>query len=224
MSSLLAIVLTAVVLWFAWRAWRESARSSAARLQLLSEASEVLDEVVETRLPSGYVKVAGTYRGLPVVLEPVIDTLNVRKLPVLWLMVTIPTPLPITSTFDLMMRASGLEVFSRYHQLTYAIDVPQGFPEWSGVRTDDPQGLPSAEVIGRYLQRFHDGVGKELLVTPKGLRMVVLVDQADRGGYLVFRDARFGVGRIEPGVVTSILDDLIALKADLEASRNEGSA
>jgi hypothetical protein len=217
MNSLLASGLAVVFAWFAWRAWRESRVLAAGRAALLVQVHDVLGDVRETPLPSGYVKVTGTYRGLPVMLEPVVDTLNIRKLPVLWLMVTVVTPVPVRATFDLLMRASGTEVFSPYHGLEHSIDRPEGFPEWAGVRTDNPVGLPDAAIVSRYLSRFEDGEGKELLITPKGLRMVVMVDQADRGGYLIFRDARFGTAGVSAEVITGILDDLIALKADLAA-------
>lgn len=217
MNEFVAAGLAALAVWFAWRTWRESARSTAGRAQLLAGMGEVLSDISETPLPSGYRKVTGTYRGQPVTIEPIVDTLNVRKLPVLWLMVTVPGPVPVRATFDLMMRATGLEVFSGYRDLDHSINIPPGFPEWAGIRTDDPMGLPPAEIFAPYLARFHEGSGKELLVTPKGMRMVLMADEADRGGYLIFRDARFGVAQLAPDFVRGVLDDLHALRGDLEA-------
>lgn len=215
MNGIVAAALAVLAGWFAWKSWRDSARLSEGRAHLLSALDTVLDDVSEVALPSGYRKVTATYRGQPVMIEPIVDTLNVRKLPVLWLMVTAPGPVAVAATFDLMMRASGLEVFSSYRELEHSVDPPAGFPEWAGIRSDDPARLPPHEIVERYLARFHDGTGKELLITPKGLRMVVMVDQADRGGYLVFRDARFAADRLAPDAVRSILDDLLTLRADL---------
>lgn len=223
MNEIVATGLAALVVWFAWRTWRESVRSTAGRAQLLAGLSDVLDDITETRLPSGYRKVTGTYRGEPAIIEPIVDTLNVRKLPVLWLMITIPGPVHVRATFDLMMRATGMEVFSNYRDLDHSIGTPKGFPEWAGIRTDDPTGLPAAEIFAPYLARFHEGTGKELLVTPKGVRMVLMADEADRGGYLIFRDARFGVEQLTPDVVRGVLDDLHALRGDL-AARHETRA
>jgi hypothetical protein len=217
MNELIAAGLAVLAGWFAWRAWRENARLTAARAQLLSGLEQVLEDFGETKLPSGYVKVTGTYRGQPATFEPVVDTLNVRKLPVLWLIVTVPRPVPTSATFDLMMRASGLEVFSGYRELDHTVNPPPGFPEWAGIRTDDPMLLPPPELFAPYLARFHEGVGKELLVTPKGLRMVVMIDEGDRGSYLIFRDASFGVRRLAPDMLRNILDDLHALHGDLAA-------
>jgi hypothetical protein len=213
--SFVGLIIAVLAAWMSWRAWRESQRQAVARRHLLDAAHGVLSEVSETPLPSGYVRVAGAYRGQPVLLEPVVDMLAVRKLPALWLMVTVAAPTAAGGTFDLMMRATGAEVFSRYHDLPHGIEVPAGFPEWAGIRTDTPERLPPMDVVGHYLQRFVDGTGKELLITPKGLRMVVLVDEGDRGGYLIFREARFGTRPVSADVVRAILDDLLALREDL---------
>jgi hypothetical protein len=221
MNEFIAGGLAVLAGWFAWRAWRDNARLTAVRAQLLAGLGEILTDISETPLPSGYVKVIGTYRGLPAIFEPVVDTLNVRKLPVLWLMVTVPQPVQTGATFDLMMRASGLEVFSGYRDLDHTINPPPGFPEWAGIRTDDPMRLPPAEIFSPYLARFHEGVGKELLVTPKGLRMVVMIDQGDRGSYLIFRDASFGATQLAPDMLRSILDDLHALHGDLAALQGQ---
>lgn len=221
MNSLIALALGAGVVWFAWRAYQESRLQSGARGALLRSAHDVLAGIEEAPLPSGFVKVSGTYRGETVVLEPLVDTLNIRKLPVLWLLATIVGPVPVRATFDLMMRASGTEVYSPFNNLEHVVAPPEGFPEWSNVRTDNPAGLPRADVIARHLQRFEEGDAKELLITPKGLRMVVMLDQADRGGYLIFRDARFGGAAVPAEVISGVLDDLIALKADLRVAEHK---
>jgi len=213
MIGYLVFVVAAVI---SWMTWRESVRLGRLRRNLLDAAKDVLGDVSETSLPSGYVRITGTYRGAPALLEPVVDALTVRKLPVLWLMATVPAPVAVRGSFDLLMRASGTEVFSRYHELPYSVAVPDGFPQWAGVRTDNHAGLPPLQIIERHLQRFHDGSGKELLITPKGLRIVVMLDQADRGGYLIFRDARFDAVHVTADMVRGLLDDLHTLRSELE--------
>src|SRR5262245_13593682 len=56
----------------------------------------------------GYPQMVGRYRNLPVRLYPVIDTLAIRKLPSLWLLATLPEPLPIKAIFDLLIRRMGM--------------------------------------------------------------------------------------------------------------------
>ena len=62
---------------------------------------------------AGYPQLVGFYDGLPVRIFAVVDTLAVRKLPVLWLLVTIPEPVPVRATLDLMMRPAGPTTFAR---------------------------------------------------------------------------------------------------------------
>src|SRR5262245_12086989 len=59
----------------------------------------------------GYPQLVGRYRDLPVRLHPVIDTLAIRKLPSFWLLATIPDPLPLKATFDLLMRPDSTTTF-----------------------------------------------------------------------------------------------------------------
>jgi hypothetical protein len=65
-------------------------------------------------------------------------------------------------------------------------------------------------------------MAKELLITPKGLRMVVQMAEADRARYGVFRQADFGEVTLEAALLRDILDRLIALRAailDWQGSR-----
>lgn len=203
---------------------RASAARGAERARLLSRAGEII--WVESRriLPSGYECVTGRYGDLPVVLEPVADTLIVRKLPALWLMVTIPGPLPISGTVDLMMRGTGLETFSNRHELPYEVSPATGFPENASIRADAEDRGPLADALLPHLDHFRDGFGKELLVTPKGVRMVLLAAEADRASYLVFRDAKFGAAVVDPERLRGVLDTLADLRADVIALARRAEA
>ena len=152
------------------------------------------------------------YRDLPVQVQTVTDTLNVRKLPSLWLMVTIAAPLPVTSTFDLMMRPAGPTTFSNFDHLPVTIERPPDFPEQAVIRTDDPGHLLPPHVVAPHLEPFFGGRAKELLITPNGIRMVFLIGEADRVRYGVFRQAEFGDAVVEANMLTDSLDRLIALR------------
>ena len=45
---------------------------------------------------------------------------------------------------------------------------------------------------------FADPLVKELVISPKGLRLVILAEEADRGRYLLFRDAEMGRMPLDP--------------------------
>ena len=59
------------------------------------------------------------YKGHDVRVTALADTLAVRKLPGLWLMVTLPGALPVSATLDLMMRPAGATTFSNFDLLPF---------------------------------------------------------------------------------------------------------
>jgi len=160
----------------------------------------------------GLPELQGRYRGHPVRIRAVVDTLAVRKLPALWLLVTIPEPMPIKATFDLMMRPAGPTTFSNFDRLPDTLDPLPDFPLHGVVRSDDPDHLPPAHVISPHLGLFADPPAKELLITPKGVRIVWQLGEGSRGAYGIFRQAEFGDVRLEPALLGSILDRLMAIR------------
>lgn len=160
----------------------------------------------------GYPQLVGRYRDLPVRLNPVIDTLAIRKLPSLWLLATIPDPLPVRATFDLMMRPAGPTTFSNFDYLPVTLERAPDLPLHAIVRTDDSAHVLPHHVVAPHLDIFEDPRAKELLITPKGLRFVWQVAEADRARYGVFRQAEFGEVELDPLLVQSLLDRLIALR------------
>lgn len=193
-----------------------AARRKQAPEKLFQSVIGLLEDArIEDGPTAGSYRLVGRHKGLPVQVQTVADTLNLRKLPSLWLMVTIPEPLPLTATFDLMMRPSGPSTFSNFDMLPFSIERPADFPENAVVRSDDVEHMLPAHVIAPHLQPFFAPRAKELLVTPKGLRMVVQIGEADRARYGVFRQAEFGDVSIDAAQLSDILDRLLALRADI---------
>jgi hypothetical protein len=190
-----------------------ASRRAAEPEILFGEAREVLENSrLEPTGTAGVHRMLGEWNGLPVQVQTVVDTLAVRKLPSLWLMVTIPEPLPLQATFDLMMRAAGPTSFSNFDLLPHAVQVPPGFPEHAAVRTDDPAHLLPAEVIAPHLGMFDNPRMKELLVSPKGVRLVMQMAEADRARYGVFRQADFGMPELEAATLRDMLVRLAAIR------------
>ncbi len=193
-----------------------SARRKQAPESLFQNVIGLLDEArIEDGPTAASYRLVGRHHGLPVQVQTVVDTLNLRKLPSLWLMVTIPEPLPLSASFDLMMRPSGPSTFSNFDMLPFTIERPSDFPEHAVVRSDDIEHMLPAHVIAPHLQPFFGSRAKELLVAPKGLRMVVQIGEADRARYGVFRQAEFGETSIDATQLSDILDRLLALRSDI---------
>lgn len=172
---------------------------------------------------SGFPRLAGADQGATFDLQAVPDTLTYRKLPTLWLLVTLPGPLPLRATLDLMIRPTGVETFSHFQTLPDQIEAPDGFPADCALRTDDPTALLPESVLRRHLAIFDDPRVKELVISPKGLRISYLAQEAHRGRYLIFRDAELGQDPLDPAVLKPLLAALIAMRADIIAQPTTGT-
>ncbi len=175
----------------------------------------IADGRYEGQAIAGYPELVGRYRDLPVRLNPVVDTLAVRKLPSLWLLATIPEPLPLRATFDLMMRPAGPTTFSNFDHLPATLDPAPDLPLHAVVRTDDPQHVLPHQVVAAHLDIFQDPRAKELLITPRGVRIVWQLAEADRARYGVFRQAEFGDVELDPVLLRNLLDHLIGLRTSI---------
>lgn len=206
---------------FALSLRREFRRRRQAPEAFFGRAQAVIDDArLEPTGMLGYPELLGAYRGQAVRIRPVIDTLAVRKLPSLWLLVTIPEPLPIEATFDLMMRPAGPTTFSNFEKLPFIIGTPPGFPVDAVIRTDDPSRLLPTEVVAPHLRLFDHAAAKELLVSPKGLRIVWLMSEGERARYGIFRQAEFGDVLLLPDLLQEILEELIALRVSIDDWKN----
>ena len=166
----------------------------------------------------GFARVAGRYQGRLFDLQAVPDALSYRKLPCLWLLVTLTEPMPVGGTLDIMMRPAGGEVFSNFGALTGRVTLPATFPDRAQARTDGAGALPPEALVADQAGLFARPRVKELVLSPKGLRLVWLAEEADRGRYLIFRDSEVGAAPLAPAVIQSLMDDLIALAASLEGT------
>lgn len=169
------------------------------------------------RNPSGFGRVSGDLRGYEVDLQAVPDALGTRKLPALWILASLIRPLPLTATFDLMIRPTGIETFSKFGQLAHEVPLPPGFPANGQIRTDDPAGLPPGALIRPHLAMFDDPRMKELLIGPQGVRIVWLAEEADRSRYLIFRDAELGYVPLSGEAALALAELLIGVAKTIEA-------
>jgi hypothetical protein len=215
-----ALLLGLLILAFvAWRKIGEARRRAESRAHFFDDCLDLLEAPVVTTVRNEYPRLVGRLRGWEVQLTPVVDTLSVRKLPSLWLLVTVVRPTPLAGTFDLMMRPAGTEGFSNFHRLPETIEPPAGWPPSAVLRSDNPAGLPPAALIGRHLSLFEDPRAKELLISPKGVRLVVQADEAQRTYYLVLRQALFAIDRLDRDLAAGLVARAFAIHDDLDGWR-----
>jgi hypothetical protein len=195
--------------------FRAGRARAAERGALFDRCAAILSAPRRGTGGAGFPRLAGQYGGSEFDLQAVPDTLTFRKLPALWVLVTLPGPLPLRTTLDVMIRPTGTEPFSKFHTLPDQIAPPPGFPDDCAIRTDDPGALPPEAVLRPHLGLFDDERVKELVISPKGLRITFLAEEANRGRYLIFRDAELGRTPLPAARLSPYLDALLALRADI---------
>lgn len=208
--------LAALAVGLLWQSAGSSTARARDRAGYLADCLPLFINPIQAVAETGFARVSGMYRGQMFDIQVVPDSLSVRKLPCLWLLVTLPEPFGQQGTVDVMLRATGLETFSRFSSLPDQIAVPAGFPDMCTIRTDRPDALPLPSVVGQYLTGLDQTRLKELVVAPTGLRVVWLAQEADRGRYLLFRDAEMGATPLSPTILRPLMDGLCNLWSDLQ--------
>lgn len=215
--AVLMILLGITLVGLIWRSAGAAKHRRQARARYLDDCLPLFTSGQKAITETGFPRLSGQFRGRTFDVQVVPDSLTFRKLPTLWLLVTLPEPLSLRGTFDLMMRPTGLETFSRFPNLPNHIAPPAGFPVDCAIRTDAPDALPSEPLLRRHLAGLANDRLKELVVAPTGVRIVWLVEEADRGRYLLFRDAEMGRTALSPDVLHPLLTALCDLWSDLHA-------
>ena len=219
----LAVVLVAVL---AWLQRRHRSQAKASRAALFDACLDLFSSYRIEQDDVDYPVLRGRYRGYEVILRPVVDQMAFRKLPSLWLLVTLRAPVPVRGSFDLLMRSSNVEFSPPSSTLPVTREAPPGWPEHGLIRCDDPQGIPPLSWLSPHVAFFdQDPRAKELVITPNGVRLVYQMDEATRAHYLVLRQAVFEKATLSPELARDLLERAVALYDDLRARtrRERGS-
>ncbi|MDE2445475.1 MAG: hypothetical protein KGO94_04795 [Alphaproteobacteria bacterium] len=190
-------------------------KRSAARARYFNAVTPMFEHVMLRLEPSGFPRLTAQRDGHAFDLRAVQDSLTYRKLPVLWVMISLPEALPVKATLDVMTRATGQESFSNYATLHHSLSCPDFLPEGTGVRSDDAANIIPLVLLERHANLFDDVRIKEVLISPKGIRIVILGEEAERGQYLLFRDAEVGRKPLAAARLQSMLDAILAIRHDV---------
>jgi hypothetical protein len=207
----------------AFATYRSAKQRKRARAAYFSQVEGLFDRVATRIEPTGFPRLTAHLGDLAFDLQALPDSLTFRKLPALWVMVSLPEPMPVKATLDIMTRPTGQEPFTGFNSLRHNLPGAAFLPEGCGVRSDDADLAPDAQLIARHAGVFADPLVKELLISPKGVRLVILGDEADRGRFLIFRDAEVGRTPLSPERLTPLLHSLTALRADLKSLAKDPS-
>jgi hypothetical protein len=209
--ALIAFALGAL----AWLYRRDRARYRRQRGEVFSRCLDLFESYRVVQDDVDYPVLTGRYRGREIRLEPIVDHLTLRKLPSLWLRVSLIAGQPYRGIFDLVIRPRGTEFFSPASELGHDVRLPPGWPVDASLRSDDPIHMPPLEVMARHQALFEDPRMKELLVTPKGIRLVYQAQQAERSRYAVLRQVEFPDEALSPMLVRRLLEATLTVHRSL---------
>ncbi|OHV61503.1 hypothetical protein LCM4577_13770 [Mesorhizobium sp. LCM 4577] len=210
LAGAIALGVAGHIAWLA-RAGRNRAKAALAA-DMASVRSVVPDAADISDGTAGVVTWAGSWNGQRVQLRTIVDTLATRKLPTRWLSVSITEPVAVPGVFDMMMRPNSATTFSNFDHLAHTLPKVLGFPADAVLKTDRKGVAFPQDLIATHTDIFAESRAKELLITPKGVRIVWRLAEAERARYGVFRQAAFGDAGIDPALIKRLLEAASTLR------------
>lgn len=210
----LSLVFTAILCWMYRRNHRQT---WAGRGRLLDECAELLESPVFSSNDAGYAVLEGRYRGFSVRLTLEEDHAAPRKIPSLWLHVTVGGKDAAKGTLDMLVRPQNTEFYSPSWNWDGYVQPLPDWPSHALYRTSGtPPDLQLLDAPVRHL--FADEKAKELLLLPHLLRLTYQAKQADRGEYLLLRAASFDARPLPHDDISGLLDQAVHLRCKLEGA------
>lgn len=207
--------LAALAAGYGWRLRRAGVARSRAQAAYFEQAAGLLEAPALMPQPSGFPRLSGRWQDRPFQLKVLPDMLSFRKLPALWLMVTLPAPQPLPGEARIMARPSGQEDFSTFATLPLQAPLPAAFPDDTALRLSDPAAMPPAGLLARIAPLMADSQVKEVVLSPKGLRLTLLAEEAARAPYLLYREAELGLAPLALATARRAMERLITLERAL---------
>ena len=215
------VVLCGILLLLIYR--RDRARKLAVRGAYFEDCRSLFEDCRVTFEGVEFPVLDGRYGGRQVRLEPVVDHMAVRKLPSLWLKVSVFGNLPIPGTIDFLARPLNTEFFSPSSGLPVTLRIPAEWPQHALLRTDiDDDSLP-IRILRPHIGLFADPRAKELVIAPRGVRLVYQENQGERAYYMVLRRAEFGAAKLSAALARRLLDEALAVYNSVASPHGMGS-
>lgn len=205
----------------AFVAVRDNRRALGERLGLLDEVRQLFESASITPGPDAFpVLEAALPDGRSVAIEIVPDTLVCRRLPQLWLKLTIRDPLPRRRpTIGALSRSTGAEFYSMVHGMPDRVDMQLSSDLPLLVRGHAPSRDEVESATGAMRRVFADPLMKEAAITPKGVRIVRRLAEGSRGAHVLLRQAKFAVRAVPARFVMEALSAAEDLAMAFEIER-----
>lgn len=210
MTILLSVLVIAALVLLAYLQVSHVRAVRVRRGALFDQVTHLFNEVKIRQDGLNYPVLTGRLHGHPIKLEPIVDTLGFRKLPVLWLLITHYRPLPVGSPLDVLLRPHGNEFFSPNQRYEREIPPGPGYPEHIRIASRDPEAAPDLAVLAPFLRFIREMDTKEILVQSTGIRVVRRLAEAEQAHYRVTRRVELHPNLTET-ILAPVLSTLTAL-------------
>lgn len=188
-----------------------------ARSRIFDECSSLIANTQQRLDKANLPILEGDYGGYKVSLSIVEDTLGWRKVPPLWLLIKVEANVQSTGTLDFIVRPSNNEFYSPSWQWNGNLAIPANWPQHAILKYQH-QAADLALINAFIPQLFVDANMKELLIMPNFTRLTYMVKQAERGEYLIMRNAIYENTPISRDVVGALLKHAVAIRLNIENS------
>jgi hypothetical protein len=208
-------LLTALGLLMFGKYQRDAKRKVLARSSVFDDCQTLLQNVQISQDKANLPVLQGSYGGYQVALSIVEDTIAWRKLPPLWLLVKVVANKTSVGSLDYIVRPANNEFYSPSWQWDGNLTIPPNWPQHAIIK------YLHKPIDTRLLEQhvpalFADLKMKELLVMPEFVRLTYMVKQADRGEYLIMRNAVYSETPIDRNLIENLLKQAIAIRKTIE--------
>jgi hypothetical protein len=199
-------------------AMRDHRRAIQSRRGLLNSCRGVLADERWTAGGDGFPSLEGRAHGRPVAAKLIPDTMVVRRLPQLWLSVTMKHRIPHAPAVSIIARYTGNEFYASALDLPQRIDPPAGFPLDVMIRGEGAGASRMCQNLAPALAKLLADVRvKEIILAPNGVRIIRQAAEGRRGEHLLLRQAVFDECDIKRSDFVLALSDLACLAAEWDA-------
>ena len=214
--NIVALLLLIIMVVMLYRKYHDSVSyKTDARGRIFDECSPLLANARHRLDKANLPILDGNYGGYKVSLSIVEDTLGWRKVPPLWLLIKVEANVQTTGTIDCIVRPSNNEFYSPSWQWNGNLAIPAKWPQHAILKYQHQ--AVDLDLIDSFMpQLFADANMKELLIMPNFTRLTYMVKQAERGEYLIMRNAIYENSPISINIVDKLLKQLIAIRENLE--------
>jgi hypothetical protein len=197
-SLALLILSMAACAWLAFMGIREHRDAMACRHRLLDEAGSLLSEAMITIGPDQFPIATGRIAdGRHVKVELIGDSMITRRLPQLWLRVTLyDSGTYRRPLIGALARPTGGEYYSLVHDMREWMAPPK--TGTSMLMRGDGSATPwqAERVLRHFTTLFADPQVKEAVVSPNGIRIMRQAAQGERSAHLFLRQSRFSIASV----------------------------